>query len=40
MIEFLIGICIGAAAVIFTIRRYQNRDGKVAEAIRRAISAR
>lgn len=39
MIEFLIGICIGAAAVILTIRRYRDRDGALADIIRRATGA-
>lgn len=39
MIEFLIGCIIGAAAVIFAIRRYKDRDGKVAIIISRVTGA-
>jgi hypothetical protein len=36
MIEFALGLVIGAALVIHVIRRYRNRDGQIADLIRRA----
>lgn len=35
MIEFLLGIVVGGALVIHAVRRYLNREGKVADLVRR-----
>lgn len=34
MTEFLIGLVVGAGLMLYTIRRYLNREGKIAEATR------
>lgn len=39
MIEFLIGVGIGAALAVYVLRRYRNRDGQIADIIRRATGA-
>jgi hypothetical protein len=39
MIEFLIGLAIGGALVIHAVRRYLNREGKVADLVRRVTGA-
>ncbi len=36
MIEFIIGFLVGGAAVIHSVRRYRNRDGHIADLVRRA----
>lgn len=36
MIEFLMGVVVGAALIVHVIRRYRNRDGQIADMIRRA----
>jgi hypothetical protein len=35
MIEFLIGIIVGVALAVYAVRRYNNRDGQVADIVRR-----
>lgn len=35
MIEFLIGVGIGAALMVYVLRRYRNRDGYIADSLRR-----
>jgi len=39
MIEFLIGLAVGGALVIHAVRRYRNRDGQIADLIRRVSGA-
>lgn len=37
MPEFLLGIVAGATLALLVVRRYLNREGKVAETIRRVV---